>query len=138
MTRVVQWATGTTGRLALRAVIDAADLELVGVRVYDPAKVGVDAGELADRPSTGVLTTDSKEAILDLAPDVVLYMGRVEHDPNGCFDDVVVLLGAGIDVVTTGSSFIDTRAFDPVRHAAIAEACRAAPTAGPWSSRSST
>ena len=31
-TRVVQWATGTTGSLALRAVIDAPELELVDVR----------------------------------------------------------------------------------------------------------
>jgi hypothetical protein len=123
MTRVVQWATGTTGRLALRAVIDAPDLDLVGVRVYDPAKVGVDAGDLVDRSTTGVVTTDSKEAIVDLAPDVVLYMGRVEQDPKGCFADVVDLLRAGIDVITTGSSFIDTRAFDPARHAAIAHAC---------------
>ncbi len=49
-TRVVQWATGTTGRLALRAVVDAPDLQLVGVRVYDSAKLGMDAGELVDRP----------------------------------------------------------------------------------------
>ena len=123
MTRVVQWATGTTGRLALRAVIDAPDLDLVGVRVYDPAKVGLDAGELVDRPATKVIATDSKDAILDLSPDVVLYMGRVEHDPKGCFADVVDLLAAGIDVVTTGSSFIDTKAFDPRRHDALAEAC---------------
>lgn len=45
--RVVQWATGTTGRLALRAVIEDPELELVGVRVYDPEKVGKDAGALA-------------------------------------------------------------------------------------------
>ena len=93
MTRVVQWATGTTGRLALRAVIDAPDLELVGVRVYDPAKVGLDAGELVERSQTGIATTDVKQAILDLVPDVVLYMGRVEHNPKGCFADVVELLG---------------------------------------------
>jgi 2,4-diaminopentanoate dehydrogenase len=123
VTRVVQWATGATGRLALRAVIDASDLELVGVRVYDPDKVGRDAGELLDLPATGVVTTDDNQEILDLDADVVLYMGRVEHNPEGCFADVVDLLGAGIDVVATGSSFIDTRAFDPARHAAMAEAC---------------
>jgi hypothetical protein len=123
MTRVVQWATGTTGRLALRAVIDTPDLDVVGIRVYDPAKVGVDAGDLVERPATGVVTTDDKQQILGLAPDVVLYMGRVEHDPEGCFADVVDLLTAGIDVITTGSSFVDTKAFDPARHAAITTAC---------------
>jgi hypothetical protein len=123
MTRVVQWATGTTGRLALRAVIDAPHLDLVGVRVYDAAKVGLDAGTLVDRPPTRVLATDANQQIRDLAPDVVLYMGRVEHNPEGCFADVIELLGAGIDVITTGSSFIDTKAFDPARHAAMATAC---------------
>jgi hypothetical protein len=122
-TRVVQWATGTTGRLALRALIDAPDIELVGVRVYDPGKVGVDAGALVDRSATGVAATDSNQAILDLEPDVVLYMGRVEHNPKGCFADVTELLAAGIDVITTGSSFIDTSVFDPARHGTMAKAC---------------
>ena len=52
-TRVVQWATGTTGRLALRAIIDAPDLELVGVRVYDPTKVGMDAGRAGRQAADG-------------------------------------------------------------------------------------
>ena len=46
MTRVIQWATGVTGTMSLRRVIDRPDLELVGVRVYDPAKAGTDAGSL--------------------------------------------------------------------------------------------
>ena len=41
MTRVIQWATGVTGTMALRHVIGRPDLELVGVRVYDPAKAGM-------------------------------------------------------------------------------------------------
>lgn len=122
-TRVVQWATGTTGRLALRAVIDAPHLELVGVRVYDPAKVGRDAGELCGRPPTGVVATDDRDAIIGLGADVVLYMGGVERNPDSCFQDVVDLLAAGSNVVTTGSSFIDVHTFDPARARAIEEAC---------------
>ena len=121
--RVVQWATGATGRFGLRAAIDRPDLELVGVRVYDPGKVGRDAGELIDGPPVGVLATDDSDAVLALEPDVVLYMGRVEHDPDGCFADVALLLANGIDVVATGSSFIDVHAFDPVRAEAIDAAC---------------
>ncbi|MBL7500231.1 dihydrodipicolinate reductase [Frankia sp. CNm7] len=109
--------------MALRAVIDAPDLELVGVRVYDPEKVGADAGDLAGRPATGVRATDSKDELLALAPDVVLYMGRVETNPEGCFTDVADLLAAGADVIATGSSFVDTRAFDLERHQALAAAC---------------
>ena len=125
MTRVAQWATGTTGRLALRAIIDAPALNLVGVRVYDPGKVNVDAGTLAGRPATGVLATDDNAKLVRTRPDVVLYMGAVEKHPEECFADVANLLLAGIDVIATGSSFIDVNAFDPTRAADIDAACRA-------------
>jgi hypothetical protein len=122
--RVAQWATGTTGRLALRAIIDSPGLDLAGVRVYDPAKTGRDAGTLVDRPPTGVLATDVSADVRRAAPDVVLYMGAVEKYPDECFADVAELLAAGIDVIATGSSFIDVHAFDPGRGAAIAAACQ--------------
>ena len=112
-TRVVQWATGTTGRLALGAVLDAPELELVGVRVYDPAKVGSDAGQLAGRDATGVLATDNRNEIVALACDVVLYMGAVERHGEDCIADIAALLRAGADVIATGSSLIDVHAFNP-------------------------
>jgi hypothetical protein len=123
-TRVAQWATGATGRQALAAVIDAPALDLVGVRVYDPAKVGLDAGALAGRAPTGVRATDDNAALLGTAPDVVLYMGAVEKSPDECFADVATILAAGVNVVATGSSFIDVNAFDPARGVLIADACR--------------
>ncbi|GAC1408069.1 MAG: hypothetical protein NVSMB60_29060 [Mycobacterium sp.] len=52
MTRVIHWATGVTGTVSLRNVIGRADLELVGVRVYDSAKVGVDADAGTPRNTT--------------------------------------------------------------------------------------
>jgi hypothetical protein len=124
-TRVLQWATGTTGRLALGAVIDADELELVGVRVYGAKKAGKDAGDLAGRPPTGIRATDRRHEALALDADLVLYMGRVELDPDGCFADVVDLLAAGRDVIATGSSFIDPRAFDPARAREMQKACLA-------------
>ena len=54
MTRVIQWATGVTGMMSLRHVIGRPDLDLVGVRVYDPAKAGVDAGTLCGAGGGGV------------------------------------------------------------------------------------
>ena len=124
MTRVAQWATGTTGRLALRAIIDAPALQLVGVRVYDPDKVNMDAGTLAGCSAAGVLATDDNARLVRTRPDVVLYMGAVEKHPEECFDDVTNLLLAGIDVIATGSSFIDVNAFDPARAKEIDAACR--------------
>ena len=53
--RVVQWATGSVGASALRAIIEHPDLELVGVLVFDPEKEGRDAGELCGVGETGVL-----------------------------------------------------------------------------------
>jgi hypothetical protein len=122
-TRVAQWATGVTGKLALRAVIDDPDLDLVGVRVYDTEKVEKDAGALVDRPDTGILTTDRREDIVECKPDIVLYMGNVERHGEACVDDVVELLTAGIDVVSTGSSFIDTYAFNPGWADRLEQAC---------------
>lgn len=43
MIKVIQWATGSTGRTALRRIIDHADLDLVGLYVYDGNKIGLDA-----------------------------------------------------------------------------------------------
>lgn len=122
-TRVAQWATGATGRLALRAVIDAPDLVLAGVRVYDPAKIGRDAGDLVGRARTGIVATDSNYEIVTARPDVVLYTGSVERHPDECFSDVVHLLSCGIDVIATGSSFIDVHGFDSRRAKLIESAC---------------
>ena len=122
-TRIVQWATGTTGRMALGAVIDAPVLQLVGVRVYDPAKVGLDAGQLAGRGVTGVAAVDNLDDIVALDADVVLYMGAVERHGEQCVADVVALLASGANVVATGSSFIDIRAFNPVWAGQLDKAC---------------
>ena len=74
--RVVQWATGNTGQRALREVIRHPGLELVGVRVYDPAKNGVDAGQLCGEPATGVRATTDRDAVLKLDADCCIYMPR--------------------------------------------------------------
>ena len=101
MYRVVQWATGSMGRTALRRVIDHPDLELAGVYVYDPRKVGVDAGEIARRPPTGVRATNRIEDIIALQPDVVLHMSRITLPYEQQNADVATLLAAGIDVIST-------------------------------------
>jgi hypothetical protein len=103
MTRVVQWATGAVGAAQLREVVDRPDLELVGLFVYDPAKVGVDAGELVGRPPTGVLATNDKDAILALDADVVFHAASKAFPQNTNTDDIVALLESGKTVITTTS-----------------------------------
>jgi hypothetical protein len=123
-TRAVQWATGMVGSLALRAIIDAPDLDLVGVRVYDPSKVSKDAGELVGRKPTRILATDSRDDLLALSAHVALDLGNVEKHPGDCLADVVDLLASGTDVIATGSSFIDTYAVDQALGRAIDAACQ--------------
>src|SRR5689334_11087922 len=71
--RVVVWATGWIGTIALRSIARRPDLELVGVWVHSPEKVGKDAGELAGIAPLGVAATDDADALLALRPDCVIY-----------------------------------------------------------------
>lgn len=120
---VIQWATGLTGMFALRHLVDSADLALVGVRVYDSAKVGIDAGTLCGREEIGVIATDDRRALIDADADVVLYMGKVETDTPGCLADVCELLSSGKDVIATGSRFTHPRSLDAGMADAIEAAC---------------
>jgi 4-hydroxy-tetrahydrodipicolinate reductase len=98
--RVVQWGTGNIGLRALREVIRHPDLDLVGVLVYDPAKAEVDAGTLCGEEPVGIRPTTDRAAIRELKPDCVLYMpGNLD------LEDVVGLLAAGSNVVTTRGEF---------------------------------
>lgn len=125
MTRVIQWATGVTGMMSLRHVIGRDDFDLVGVRVYNPGKAGVDAGTLCGVGETGVFTTDDRDAVIGTDADIVLYMGKVETDTEGCFADVCDLLASGKNVVATGSRFIHPRSLHEALADGIENACRA-------------
>ena len=57
--KVIQWATGNVGQLALRGIIEHPDLELVGLLVHSPDKAGKDAGELAGLAPVGVKATNA-------------------------------------------------------------------------------
>lgn len=117
--RVVQWATGNIGTRALRHVIRDPRLELVGVRVYDAAKDGVDAGMLCGEPETGVRASTDSRQVLDLEADCVLYMPRSLD-----LDDVVALLESGKNVVSTATGMFDGgRALPDDQRARVLEAC---------------
>lgn len=93
--RVVQWATGSVGRIAIRHFIDNPVFDLVGVLVTNPEKVGRDAGELAGARRSGVFATDDPEAILALDADCVHYAPR---QPD--LDMICRLLRSGKNVVS--------------------------------------
>lgn len=106
--RVVVWGTGNVGRPAIRAVAAHRDLELVGVVVSNPAKVGVDAGVLANIDPLGVLATDDISVALAGDVDAVVYAATADSRPEAAYGDLLQLLAAGRNVVST--------AFYPLLH----------------------
>jgi len=107
--RVIQWATGNVGTHALRAIIERPDLELVGLRVYNPDKEGADAGTLAGLPETGVRATTDVDTLLALDADCVNYnaLGTTAQDPLGePLDDICRILASGFNVTTTAIDFL--------------------------------
>ncbi len=111
-TRVVVWGTGNVGRPAIRAVAAHRDLELVGVVVSNPEKVGRDAGDLALVGPLGVLATDDVEVALADDVDAVVYAATADSRPAEAYADLERLLRAGRNVVST--------AFYPLLHPASA------------------
>lgn len=102
--RVAQWATGAVGRPQLQELIEDPQLELVGVFTYDPAKEGIDAGELAGHSRrTGVFATSSKDAFVALGADVVIHAASKAYPNDTNAADICRLLEAGTSVITTTS-----------------------------------
>ena len=98
--KVVQWATGSMGKTCLRAIIDHPGLELVGLFVYNPGKVGLDAGDIARREHTGVMATDNIEDILRLDADVVLHTAQIKAPYDHHNQDICRLLASGKNVIS--------------------------------------
>jgi 4-hydroxy-tetrahydrodipicolinate reductase len=117
--RVVQWATGNIGMKSLRAVIEHPGMELVGLYVYSPEKVGRDAGEICGAGRTGVIATNRIEDILAAKPDCVVHMAQLLD-----LDAVCRLLEAGVNVVTTRFEFIYPPRMDPGVRERVEAACR--------------
>ena len=99
--RVINWGTGNTGRLALRGVIQHPDLELVGLYVHTPEKIGRDAGELIGLATTGVIATNDVDALLVLDADCLLYLGDGIGRGPEAVAEMCRFLEAGRNVVST-------------------------------------
>jgi hypothetical protein len=106
--KVVVWGTGNVGRPAIRAVLSHSALELVGVIVANPDKVGRDAGDIACMDSTGVIATDNWRSVLDAGADAVVYTATADIRPEEAMGDLMACLAAGINVVSTAFyAFLD-------------------------------
>ncbi len=92
--RVVQWATGKVGRVAIRHFVANPTFELAGVYVTSATKAGKDAGELAGIAPCGVLATNDVDAILAMDVDCV-HFAPLKQDT----ETVCRLLRSGKNVV---------------------------------------
>ncbi|MDQ2649312.1 MAG: dihydrodipicolinate reductase [Actinomycetota bacterium] len=101
--RVVQWTTGNVGKESVKAITANPDLELVGCFAWSPAKVGVDAGELAGIAPVGVAATDDVDALLALQPECVVY-----NPMWPSVDELVRILESGANVVATAAFITGT------------------------------
>ncbi len=98
--RVVHIGTGNVGRLALAELIENPAFELIGLVVSTPAKVGVDAGELAGLGiRTGITATDDLDAVLAGEPECAVYCAMGDTRMPQAIDDVRRILAAGVNVV---------------------------------------
>src|SRR3954454_5343400 len=92
--RVVVWSTGWIRTIAIRSVHRRTDLELAGVWVHSPEKVGEDAGTLSGIDPIGVVTTHDVDALLALAPDCVIYAASGPDGDAAAVPDYVRILEA--------------------------------------------
>jgi 4-hydroxy-tetrahydrodipicolinate reductase len=104
------------GKQSIAAIARNPGLELVGCYAWSPDKVGRDAGELCGLAPLGVNATDDVDALLALHPDCVVY-----NPMWPSIDELVRILGAGVNVVTT-AAFINGRRLGPDRKR-LADAC---------------
>src|SRR6201993_2011886 len=112
--RVVVWATGGIGSIAIRTIQRRANLDLVGVWVHSQEKVGKDAGELANGEPIGLATTNDADALIALKPDCVIYAASGPERDALAIPDYVKLLEAGINVVTTSTTrLVNPHAYEP-------------------------
>jgi hypothetical protein len=126
MLKVIQWATGTVSRHAVRAVANTPGLQLVGAFGYGADKIGRDAGELCGVSPLGVPVGGDRAQILAMDADCVLYMAQGEGKRDQVLDDVCQLLASGKNVISTAlTELIYPKACGPDIVARIENACAA-------------
>src|SRR6201997_4481249 len=112
--RVVVWATGGIGSIAIHAIQRRPDIELVGVWVHSDEKVGKDAGDLANGEPIGLTATNDADALIGLKPDCVIYAASGPERDALAIPDYVKLLESGINVVTTSTTrLVNPHAYQP-------------------------
>lgn len=100
--RIVVWGTGFVGKMVIPEIVRHPLFELVGVGVHDPAKAGLDAGEICGLPDpVGVTATTDIDALIALRPDALVHYGPTAAHADDNIALITRFLRAGIDVCST-------------------------------------
>lgn len=121
--KVINWATGHTGKMVVRATAERPDYAIVGAFTYSPDKADRDLGEIAGIDPIGVAATNDRDRILAAQADCVLFLAGAENDVPGSIRDICALLASGKNVVTTAANFIYPKSLGAEAEGAIARAC---------------
>ena len=103
--RIIQWCTGSMGRITLRQLIDRSDIDLVGVYVTSDKKNGLDAGQIARRPDTGIIATNDIDEILKLEADAVIHTSLLTAPYETQNGNVIKLLESGKNILSPNGFF---------------------------------
>jgi hypothetical protein len=123
--RVLQWGTGNVGRYSLRAILNHPELELAGVWVHGEKKEGRDAGELCGIPPVGVVASRDVDALLGQDADCVVYTATADLRLMEAVDDIVRILRAGKNVVSSSLvSLVHPAHLGPAVQDKLEDACR--------------
>jgi hypothetical protein len=121
--RVIVWGPGGLGTLCIREISLNPAFALAGVRVYSESKHGVDAGTLAGIAPLGVPASSRVDELLAIPCDCILYTAR-DFGQYESEDEIVRLLEAGRNVITTLPYQHLDIARSPLEAARIETACR--------------
>jgi 4-hydroxy-tetrahydrodipicolinate reductase len=122
--RVIQYGLGPIGCATARLVDERDNLELVGAVDIDPAKIGRDVGQLIGLDKN--LGIEAKGRLAEVAADADV----VVHTTNSYFDlfadQVLEILEAGFDIVSTSEELFFPWTDDPDPAARVDAATREA------------
>jgi hypothetical protein len=122
---VVVWGTGNVGKPAIRAVTTHQELNLAGVIVHNDSKVGTDAGEIAGVGNLGVQATSDIKIAEAYDVDAVVYTVNADFRPEESLSEIIPLLKAGKNVVSTSfHSLLHPPSTPEPMHSQVLEACR--------------
>lgn len=125
MIRVIVWGTGFVGKAVLRSLAGHPRFDLAGVIVNDPAKDGVDVGDILGTGKTGVIATRDFRRALAGEADAVAYYGPSALHAAANLENIATALRAGKNVVDTSmGAFQNPSRVPAAMREPIERACR--------------